>query len=115
VEELDLDDIHDSTTRSAIARVRVGSPPPAVPTSDVIPLREPGLDPLLDVMKELRSGDHYRVLAALKEISRPKPMIASQLVLLLAWDEVTDAVRETLQKAAGPITGLLIDHLIDRG
>ena len=113
--ELDLDDIHDSTTRSAIARVRVGRPPPAVPTSDLIPLPEPGLDPLLDVMKELRSGDRRRVLAALKEISRPKPMIASQLVLLLAWDEVSDAVRETLQKAAGPITGLLIDHLIDPG
>ena len=113
--ELDLDDIHDSTTRSAIARVRVGSPPPAVPTSDLIPLPEPGLDPLLDVMKELRSGDRRRVLDALKEISRPKPMIASQLVLLLAWDEVSDAVRETLQKAAGPLTGLLVDHLIDPG
>lgn len=109
--ELDLDGIHDSTTRTAIARVRVASPPPAAPTSDLIPL--PGLDPLLDVMKELRSGDRPRVLAALQEISRPKPMIASQLVLLLAWDEVSDAVRETLQKAAGPITGLLIDHLID--
>jgi hypothetical protein len=113
--ELDLDNIHDSTTRSAIARVRVGSPPPAVPTSDLIPLPEPGPDPLLDVMKELRSGDRRRVLVALKEISRPKPMIASQLVLLLAWDEVNDAVRETLQKAAGPITGLLVDHLIDPG
>ena len=114
--ELDLDDIHDSTTRSAIARVRVGNPPPAVPTSDLIPLPEPGPDPLLDVMKELRSGDPRRVLAALKEISQSKqPMIASQLVLLLAWDEVSDAVRETLQKAAGPITGLLIDHLIDPG
>ena len=114
--ELDLDSIHDSTTRSAIARVRVGNPPPAVPTSDLIPLPEPGPDPLLDVMKELRSGDRRRVLAALKEISRSKqPMIASQLVLLLAWDEVSDAVRETLQKAAGPITGLLIDHLIDPG
>jgi hypothetical protein len=113
--ELELDDIDDSTTRGAIAHARVSSLPSPVPTSDFIPFPEPGLDPLLDVMKELRSADRRRVLAALKETSPPKPIIASQLVLLLAWDEVSDAIRESLQKAVGFITGLLIDHLTDPG
>ena len=58
--EIELNDIHDSTTRSAVGLARV-HPPSTVAASNLIPLPEPDLDPILDVMKELRSGDRQRV------------------------------------------------------
>ena len=68
----------------------------------------------LSVIRELRSGDSRRVLAALKDIDRLRPIVAAQLVSLLAWDEVSEAVREALQQDPRPITGLLIDHLTNQ-
>jgi ATP:ADP antiporter, AAA family len=53
-------------------------------------------------------------LAALKHLGRLNPVLASQLLLLLAWDEVADAVRQVLQSASCSITGILIDHLTNR-
>ena len=65
-------------------------------------------------MTELRSGDSRRVIAVLKHIDRLNPVLAAQLLSLLAWDEVSDAVRQVLQSASSSITGLLIDHLTNR-
>lgn len=111
--ELDLADIQDSTTRSAILSSRASHravdaarPPqsrPVLPASSA--------DPTLDAIRELRSGDSRRVLAALQNIERPRPVVAAQIIRLLAWDEVSDAVRELLLRDPRHITGLLIDHL----
>jgi hypothetical protein len=59
---------------------------------------------------ELRSGDSRRVIAALQEIDRVSPVLAAQLVSLLAWDEVSEAARRALQESPS-IAGLLTDHL----
>jgi hypothetical protein len=106
--ELDLDEIQDSTTRSAIG------PAPAVTAIAIAPFspvqaRAP--DKLVEALKELRSGDSRRVLAALKDIDTLSLVLAAQLLSLLAWDEVSDAVRQVLQLGPSSITGLLIDHL----
>jgi hypothetical protein len=52
-------------------------------------------------------------LAALKEIQRPGHVVAAQLLRLLAWDEVSDAVRLVLMQDPRRLTGLLIDHLVN--
>ena len=110
--ELDLDGIQDSTTRSAITRAPVAASTPPAPEPAPIPAPLP--DETFDVIRELRSGDSRRVLAALKDIDRLRPIVAAQLVSLLAWDEVSEAVREALQQDPRPITGLLIDHLTNQ-
>lgn len=108
--ELDLDGVQDSTTRSVLVPVSAPRPTPAVPAA------APALpaDATLAALGELRSGDSRRVLAALKGVDPVKPVVAAQLVSLLAWDEVSDAVRQALQQAPRSITGLLIDYLTNQ-
>lgn len=113
--EFDLGDIQDFTTRSVLM------PLPAAPLSrpaahsNMSAVSPRATDVTLDVIRELRSGDSRRVIAAAKGISNPTYMIASQLLRLLAWDEVREAVREVLLRNAKPFTGLLVDHLTNPG
>lgn len=109
--EFDLADIKDSTTRSVLTRIPIISSDKKVALSGFYTAREGVTDATLDTLRELRSGNKYRILVAIKGISRPSPAIAAQLVRLLAWDEVSDAVREALQRDPRAVTGLLIDHL----
>jgi hypothetical protein len=109
--ELELDEVEDLETRSAVVAapvVRDASTPALAP----VQLRQP--DKVLDALAELRSGDRRRVLAALQEIDPVRPVLAAQLISLLAWDEVGETVRRTLQKSPSSIAGLLIDHLTNR-
>ncbi|HEX5131633.1 MAG TPA: HEAT repeat domain-containing protein, partial [Candidatus Krumholzibacteria bacterium] len=62
---------------------------------------------------ELRSGDPTRVAAALRATRTMSPAVASQVVSLLAWDQVTGWASRALSKAAPSITGQLIDRLLD--
>ena len=110
--ELDLADIEDSTTRSVVV-----SAPPA---HDDAPRTMPSVSPLtagyapdttLETVRELRSGNDRRILEALKDPKPPSPVVAAQLIRLLAWDQVSGAVREALLRDTRQITGLLIDHL----
>ncbi|HWB97193.1 MAG TPA: MFS transporter, partial [Bryobacteraceae bacterium] len=116
--QLDLADIQDSTTLSVIASAAavplVAPPPPARPApppprpAALVP-RSP--DAILDSFRELRSEDAGRIQTALQGIDRPNPAIAAQLIRLLAWDEVSAAVRQTLLRDPVLFTGLLIDYL----
>jgi ATP/ADP translocase len=112
--ELDLADIQDSTTRSVLIRApaAVSAPPADAAKFSVAQSRV--ADRTLDAVRELRSGDSRRILAALKGITRPNPVVAAQLVRLLAWDEVSEAVREVLQRHPSPFTGLLVDYLTNQ-
>ncbi len=109
--ELDLADVRDSTTRSAI----ILAPVPGIAAQAASPATVPALtaDATLDALRELRSGDSRRVLDAIRNLARPTPILAAQLVRLLAWDDVGDAVRGLLLGDPGPITGLLADQLTD--
>jgi len=106
--ELDISGIQDSTTRSAIISARApraAAPAPSQPPSTA--------DATLDAVRELRSGDGARILAALEAIERPDPVVAAQMLRLLAWDEVAGAVQQALMRDPCPITGLLIDNLVN--
>ena len=112
--ELDLADTQDFTTRSAIISVTTTASSSSPATSDPLVVPTKAIDPTLKVIAELRSEDKQRVLTALKDIHRLTPVIAAQLIQLLAWDEIKDAVREALRRDLPPITGLLVDHVTNK-
>jgi AAA family ATP:ADP antiporter len=72
-------------------------------------------DPEVAILLELRSGDAKRVHAALRDTRSFGPIVAGQVISLLAWDEVTGWASRALAKAAPSITGQLIDRLLDPG
>lgn len=109
--ELDVHEIQDSTTRSAIAGAPVAR---AIATARLAPAQAQTPDRVLKTLTELRSGDSGRVLAAIQDIDRLTPVVAAQLLSLLAWDEVSNAAQRPLQSAPSSITGLLIDHLTNQ-
>ena len=72
------------------------------------------LDPHLKRLADLRSGDRTRVESALKGLTRPDPVEVTQLLQLLAWDDLAPRVRLTLERVAPSHIGLLTDTLTDR-
>jgi hypothetical protein len=81
---------------------------PPQPTAAVV------LDPYLQRLADLRSGDRMRVESALKGLTRPDPVEVTQLLQLLAWDDISPRVRLTLERVAPAHIGLLGDTLTDR-
>ena len=82
---------------------------PAVPTTATATL-----DPYMQRLADLRSGDRARVESALKGLTRPDPVEVTQLLQLLAWDDLAPRVRMTLERVAPSHIGLLSDTLTDR-
>lgn len=111
--ELDLADVQDSTTMSAVLQTTSLPAPGPVPgaAKPATPLRQAaGRDPVAETLMELRSGDAERVLPAL---TRVEPVLVSQVIRLLAWDEVSPLAREALVHQGRGITGQLVDVLVD--
>ncbi|MBS1827137.1 MAG: hypothetical protein JST93_17600 [Acidobacteria bacterium] len=116
--ELDIGDVQDSTTMSAVLRtvsvqanVSVKDRPktayPRPVTATVVS------DVVVDAMVELRSGNPERVRATLERLKRWEPLLGPQVIRLLAWDEVSEAARDVLTNAGPVVTGLLTDVLLD--
>lgn len=112
---LDLDDVQDAITRTAVLRSGdttglsgdIAAPAPGLPT----PAPVSG-DPELHRIAELRSGDSGRVRAALAG----GPLSAGAVphaIALLAWDDVVHPAIRALRAVAPAITGQLTDHLLD--
>jgi len=87
---------------------RAASAPAAPATATAV------LDPYMKRLADLRSGDRARVEAALKNLTRPDPVEVTQLLQLLAWDDLAPRVRLTLERVAPSHIGLLSDTLTDR-
>lgn len=88
----------------------------AIAPSEVDPLpsgSRPPLDRELAALVELRSGDNRRVRTQLRQLGPLSPVVAAQVVTLLAWDEVTAWAARALAKAAPTLTGQLVDRLLD--
>ncbi|MEZ5320376.1 MAG: hypothetical protein R2752_23440 [Vicinamibacterales bacterium] len=77
------------------------------------PVRPRIVDERLALMAELRSGDRTRVETALLKLERPDAMVVSQVVELLAWDDVATAARAALDAAVETHEGQLADALVD--
>jgi len=90
---------------SAVATSDAPRPAPFTPHAPV--------DPELALLLELRSGDAGRIQAALRQKRSLTPVVAAQVISLLAWDEVTGWASRVLARAAPGITGQLIDRMLD--
>jgi MFS family permease len=113
--ELDINDVEDSTTMSVVMR---SIETPAVPAQ--APANPSGaraitipLESGIDLLQRLRSADAEAVRHALKNLTRPEPIIVPQLIRLLAWDEVSDAARQALLRCHEKNIGQLTDVLLD--
>lgn len=87
-------------------------PSPFLPTPSDKPQ---AVDPILESLRELRSGNFRRIEAALGAI--PKGSIdanlAPAIISLLARDGSANAVRRILSTQAGPFIGLMLDFLLN--
>ncbi len=113
--ELDIDEVHDTTTRSAVL-TRSSVLPAAAPV-ELVPERvrpSPPVEPLLKTLAELRSGRPERVRAALLAMDAADPVLVGQIILLLGWDEATGLARGVLSKSAARFCGHLVDNLLDQ-
>lgn len=68
-------------------------------------------DPVVEALIALRSGDLTRVAIALEEPW--EPLLATQAIQLLAWDEVSQNARRYLEKGGSRVSGQIIDTLLD--
>lgn len=109
--ELDLGEVEDSTTMSAVLRSTTIQATPGAKATEQKPAARSG-DPVVELLGELRSGEAARVLRALE---RTELVVVGQVIRLLAWDEVSVSAREALVRSGAGITGQLVDVLVDAG
>jgi ATP:ADP antiporter, AAA family len=115
--ELDLSDVEDITTRTAVIRT-LRTPFTAGLTRDrtmmttvetALPLGDPEVVEIL----ALKSRNRDRVLGVLRnEEGLPSPLIP-HVIPLLAWDPVSEDAVRALRKVAEERVGELIDALLD--
>ncbi len=70
-------------------------------------------DPLLEDLAALRSGDVGRIMRTLARMQTPAPLLANQLIQLLAQDSVAILVQDRLRRAAPQNAGQLTDTLLN--
>lgn len=118
--ELDFADIHDSTSLAVLRSVQLSRPSatPVPQASTIAALQPPTprqvhVDPLIDILTTLRTFDAKRVEEALRRPAANDPILAPQLIRLLAWDDVAGTVQKLLVTMAPRIEGQLADALLD--
>ena len=86
-----------------------------VATPPAIPARTPApkLDPQLEALADLSSGDATRVRAALNRTATLERVHVAQIITLLAWDDVLPEARTVLEQLAPRHCGMLVDALLD--
>lgn len=107
--ELNLSEVHDTTTRSAVSASMTAQP--AV-TASAAPARQ--IEPVVQAMEDLRSGRLDRVRAALSRVDARDTVLAGQVITLLGWNDVYPSAREALLRLAPHICGQLVDALLDQ-
>jgi hypothetical protein len=131
---LDPDDVVDQATQVTLAHTSLiergtllrqieelrGQPrtPPAPTPAPDLALTAPGLPPgaavpVLDLLRQLTSGDPAIVRAALRADHDAAPAVVAAMVPLLASDELFPDVLRALRRAAPRVTGQLVDALLD--
>ena len=125
--QLDLDEVEDAITRTAVlqsaatlglTRVRrgVSSGEQAeleVEDADAQPTAAAPSDPEIQRILELRSRNAGRVRAALS-VAPLTPVHIPHVIPLLAWDEVLHDVVAAVREVSPNVTGQLVDRLLDQ-
>jgi hypothetical protein len=116
--ELDLDDVEDITTRTAVLRTlqtsqflqRPSRPAPEQSSgSHSVALADPEIRKIL----ALRSRDRARVLAVLRDDEELTATLAPHVIPLLAWDPVAEDAAKALRRVIEQRVGMLTDALLD--
>ncbi|MCH7803225.1 MAG: hypothetical protein IH937_04010, partial [Acidobacteria bacterium] len=129
--ELDLSEVADKTTRQTMVQTQVSldlralglqgvqsvsSQEPADPGKEVLKsaleASFASLDPIVQQIVHLRSGDPQQIRATLAQAVLEPPLVP-HVMPLLAWDEVCQEAIAALRQAAPVITGQLVDVLAD--
>ncbi len=112
--ELDLADVQDPGTLSVVLNSL-----PAMPISRaavIVPAETRSgrliVDPELERLSALRSGDAAKVTASLNGMISTDALLVPQLIRLLAWDEVADNAKHLLVRSGAAITGQLVDAML---
>jgi hypothetical protein len=114
--ELDLSDVEDITTRTAIIRTLnlTTRMPVHDPASDPTGLLSvPVADPEIQEILALRSRNRERVLGVLRNDHNLPPALVPHVIPLLAWDAVAEDAVRALRKVAEERVGELTDALLD--
>jgi len=122
--ELELSDVEDITTRTAVIRtlrtpftagltrdrtIMTTSLTSAVTTEHPIPVGDPEV---MEIMA-LKSRNRDRVLDVLRDEEGLPPTLVPHVIPLLAWDPVAEDAVRALRKIAEERVGELIDALLD--
>jgi AAA family ATP:ADP antiporter len=70
-------------------------------------------DPELSRVADLRSGNRERVERALEQLTNPGALELSEVIPLLAWNDMVTLARAVLERAVSSHVGLLTDALLD--
>ena len=116
--ELDLSNVEDITTRTAMMRTlrmttTASDLPPAVATQSATVTALPTLDPEIQEILALRSRNRERVLRVLRDDEDLPASLVPHVITLLAWDAVAEDAVRTLRRAAEDRVGELTDALLD--
>ena len=118
--ELDLSEVEDITTRTAVLKtlrqptgtlsptLRQGAPQTS-PLAAGLPIADPEVQEIL----ALRSRQRERVLGVLRDEEGLPASLIPHVIPLLAWDPVSEDAVRALRKVAEEHVGTLIDALID--
>ena len=119
--ELDLTNVEDITTRTAVMRTMHGTLRTALPQAPPAPDATPALqalpiaDPEIQEILALRSRNRDRVLSVLREEENLPATLVPHVIGLLAWDAVAEDAVRALRKVAEERVGELTDALVDPG
>jgi hypothetical protein len=118
--ELDLSDVEDITTRTAVLRT-LRTPFTAgltrdrsvITTAVTVEHQAPVGDPEVMEILALKSRNRDRVLGVLRSEEGLAPPLIPHVIPLLAWDPVAEDAVRALRKVAEERVGELIDALLD--
>jgi hypothetical protein len=116
--ELDLNDVEDITTRTAVLRTLQSSQlmprvarPVTEPSNSSVTLALS--DPEIRTILALRSRDRARILAVVRDDEELSGTLVPHAIPLLAWDPVSEDVGRALRRVVEMRIGALGDALID--
>jgi ATP:ADP antiporter, AAA family len=116
--ELDLSDVEDATTRTAVWRTLRGPVPTGAtltraydpaPRSGELPIADPEVQEIL----ALKSRNRDQIRKVLQDDEGLPPSLVAHVIPLLAWDPVAEDAVRALRKVAEERVGELTDALLD--
>jgi AAA family ATP:ADP antiporter len=112
--ELDLSNIEDITTRTAVFRTRQLTLTRPVSTSEIAAETAAAIDDTeVQQIVALRSRNRDRVVRVLRDEQGLAAPLAPHVIPLLAWDAVAEEAVRALRKVAEERLGTLTDALLD--